>query len=72
MKELEIPTYAVWLVIAVVVVTAGFFLWRAGGVTVNKGGKPTAQDVKVLQQMNEIRQKAGGSRSLQPATAQPR
>jgi hypothetical protein len=65
----EVPTPVIWGVVAVIVLIAGFFLWRAGAPSMNRPGQPTAQDRAVLQKMGEARQRAGGAGKVVPATA---
>ena len=70
MRGREIPPVVGWVVVAVVVVAAGYFVWRAGTPSRVEGGKPNAQDRELLRIMGEARAKSGAGRGA-PAAGQP-
>lgn len=59
MRGRELPPYVGWVIIALVVIIAGYILWNAGGVRPEQGGKPTARDLELLKGMAEAQQRAG-------------
>ncbi|HZP83269.1 MAG TPA: hypothetical protein VFB21_16625 [Chthonomonadaceae bacterium] len=64
MRDKAVPPYVAVIVIAVIALIAGFFLWRAGSVGTEEGGKPTPKDLQLLKRMQEVREQAGAGRTL--------
>jgi hypothetical protein len=63
MKGREIPPVVGWIVGAVVLVAAGYFIWSATGPSTVTGGKPNARDQELLRGMQASRESAGMGRT---------
>lgn len=63
MKGREIPPVVGWVVGAVMLVAAGYFIWSATGPSTVTGGKPTARDQELLKGMQEARERTRAGRA---------
>ena len=75
MRGREIPPAVGWVVVALVAVVAGYFIWKASTPSTVTGGKANAQDRELLRIMGEARAKSQAGRGAgaagQPSPPQP-
>ena len=64
MRGREIPPAVGWVVVALVVIVAGYFVYKAGAPSTVTGGKPNDSDRKLLQQMGEARARSQAGRGV--------
>jgi len=64
MRGREIPPAVGWVVVVMVAVVAGYFIYRAGAPSTITGGKANAQDRELLQKMGEARARSQAGRSV--------
>jgi hypothetical protein len=73
MKGREIPPFVGWITAALILVIAGYTIWRATGPSMVTGGNPTDRDRELLRGMQEAREKTragrGGPASTPPNNA---
>ncbi len=72
MRGREIPPAVAWVVVALIAVVAGYFIYKAGAPSTITGGKTNAQDRELLQKMGEARAKSQAGRGAGAPAQQPR